>query len=304
MLRNRRGFTLTELMVAMVILSIVMASITGAFIEQQRFYSAASDIMNTRDNIREGADAILADLRPMSPADSDIYTMGTAFIEYRASTGASTVCSIDGTKRVLTLPPLTTATNAALSSWITTPAIGDSVLIFDPGANVGVADDSWGRYEVTVAPVTGGACPNSTGLTTTAAEAAAGLSISVSPALTGTTPVGAPMRFFRRTRYQLYFPSGGSGWYLGMFDCNRLRAQPCTELQPVSGPYLEPSQGGLAFAYYDSSGVVTADRTKVTRIDLVVRSRTAAVVRAHGFKSGLHGDSVAVSIALRNRPTS
>jgi hypothetical protein len=70
----------------------------------------------------------------------------------------------------------------------------------------------------------------------------------------------------------------------------------------VSGPYL-PGGGagsGLQFAYFDAAGAITADPTRVKRIDIVVRAQSSASIQASGYKRGFHKDSLAVSVAVRN----
>jgi len=58
---------------------------------------------------------------------------------------------------------------------------------------------------------------------------------------------------------------------------------------------------GLTFQYYDANGAVTAVKSQVARIDIVVRARTAAAVRAGGqAAAATMVDSVVTSVALRN----
>jgi hypothetical protein len=66
----------------------------------------------------------------------------------------------------------------------------------------------------------------------------------------------------------------------------------------------------LRFRYYDvdgneiASGADSTNRTKIARVDLIVRARTSANVRAAGIQGGAnqqYKDSLAVSVMLRNR---
>ena len=96
--------------------------------------------------------------------------------------------------------------------------------------------DSWQRHVLTAAPSGTGSCPASTGLTTSAAESAAALTLAFTPSLDTAIAPGTLVRVVRRARYELYRASD-SRWYLGYLDCLASRATPCNTVQPVSGPF-------------------------------------------------------------------
>lgn len=58
-----QGFTLVELLVAMAIGTIVLASIYGAYLVQQRHYIAQSQVAEMQQNIRAGMNLITRDIR-------------------------------------------------------------------------------------------------------------------------------------------------------------------------------------------------------------------------------------------------
>ena len=125
--------------------------------------------------------------------------------------------------------------------------------------------------------------------------------MTLSVALPATVLVGAPIRFFRPASYSLYQEPSGE-WWLGYFSCP---ANACTQRQPVSGPY-RPYVGnggpnGLAFAYFDSTGAVTADPRAVARIDVVARSQSQYNLDVANVRNRKYQDSLGVSIAVRNR---
>jgi prepilin-type N-terminal cleavage/methylation domain-containing protein len=300
--RTRAAFTLVELLVVMSILAIVMTCVMTIFVQQQRFYSGTAAIMQTRSSTHDAAYVLQSELRSMSPSSGDIYAMGANFIEFRSEIGVSVVCSIDGSQTVLTVPPLSLATGSALTSWLSTPTSGDTIVVFDPGTIAGPAADTFRLYTLTAAPSPGASCPNSTGLTTTAGEANQGWTLRITPKLTATTPVGAPIRFLRRARYEVYQETSGN-WYLGHFDCVPSRNPVCTTLQPLAGPYVAPNgggTGGIVFTFRDSTGAITADRKLVRRVDLAARAQTPIDVRIAGYKTGALTDSAFSTIAPRN----
>ncbi|MDB4915358.1 MAG: hypothetical protein JWM95_3002 [Gemmatimonadetes bacterium] len=298
----RKGFSLVELLIVIVLLALVLTSVMTIFVQQQRFYSDSSAIMETRSATREAAYVLQSDLRALSPKAGDIYAMGSKFVEFRSQPGASVVCTIDGSRTVLTVPPLNVATGAALTSWLAPPAVGDTLLIFDAGTSPGTVSDTFNIYTLTAAVTANASCPNTTGLTTTVGEATQGYTLRVTPALPATTTVGAPIRVVRRARYELYQEASGN-WYLGYFDCVPSRSPKCNALQPVAGPYVPPDNsgtGGIVFTYRDSTGAVTANTLLVRRVDLAARARTTIDVHTAGYKSGPMTDSTFMTIAPRN----
>jgi len=294
----RSGFTLVELLVVIVLLAIVLTSVMTVFVQQQRFYSDSAAIMETRSSSRDAAYVIQSDLRTVSPKSGDIYSMTAKSVEFRSQIGASVVCTIDGSRTILTVPPLNVTTGTALTSWPAPPALGDTVLIYDTGTAV----DSFKYYTLTAAPTTGASCPNTTGFMTTVGEATSGFTLTVTPALPASTVVGAAIRIMRTAHYELYQEASGN-WYLGYFDCLPSRSPKCNALQPVAGPYLPPNvagTGGIVFTYRDSTGAVTANTKLVRRIDLAARAQTTVNVRTAGYSKGLITDSMFTTIAPRN----
>jgi prepilin-type N-terminal cleavage/methylation domain-containing protein len=298
----RTGFTLVELLIVIVILAVVLTSVMTIFVQQQRFYSDSSAIIETRSSTRDAAYVLQSDLRSLSPKSGDIYAMGANFIEFRSQPGATVVCTIDASRTVITVPPLNVTTGAALTSWLSAPTIGDTVLIFDPGSTPAAVSDTFNVYTLTAIPTANASCPTTTGLTTTAGEATQGFSFKVTPALSAGTTVGSPIRVLRRARYELYQAASGN-WYLGYFDCLPSRVPACNALQPIAGPYVAPNlagTGGIVFSFRDSLGVVTANPLLVRRVDLAARAQTTVSVHTSGYKNGPMTDSMFVSIAPRN----
>ncbi len=301
--RRHAGFTLVELLVVITILALVLTTVTSVFIQQQRFYAGTSAISDVRSATRDAGYVLESELRGLSPTDSDIYAMSASSIEFRSNIGASVVCTIDPSRTSLTVPPLSLSSQAGLTSWASAPALGDTLLIFDPGPLAATSDDVWRKYTLVAAPAGAGACPTTTKLTTTAAEAAAGWTLVITPALSPSSLPGAAIRFFRRAHYELYRSATSGNWYLGYYDCVPSRTPACGALQPVSGPYLPLVDGapsGIELSYFDSLGAVTANRTLVSRIGVIARAQTASGVRMPGATPGPHLETQITTIAPRN----
>ena len=57
---------------------------------------------------------------------------------------------------------------------------------------------------------------------------------------------------------------------------------------------------GLTFAYYDSTGTVTATANRVAYIKMTVRGQSAQPIFVQGRPQGPYKDSITVSATLRN----
>ena len=292
------GMTLIELLMSLVMLGLVGVTITTVMLRQQRFHAAASAMRDVRESTREVAAILPADLRGVSPVGGDLYELGTSSLRFRAQTGSAIICTISGTRTSVTIPPLTLASEAGLTAWVSAPVAGDSVFIFDEGATEGTEDDSWRRYRLTANPAAG-VCPTSTRFTATATEADAGYTLTLSGALPTSTPVGSVIRFFRTAEYRLYAESGA--WYLGYRECPD---GACQNFQPVSGPFPGPlsSRGaGLQFTFLDSLGAVTAVPSQVSRLQFIARAETRSPIFTSGSQSDHGQDSLVITVAFRNR---
>ena len=302
--RTRRpGFTIVELIVAMVLFGIVMAAAMQVIVKQQRFYRGAGELLEMRTGLRQGVVTLTSDLRAIYPADGDIYDWSRSKIGFRSITGSSILCLMPTTTTIV-IPPATLVQNNTLTTWLTPPVAGDSVLIYDEGREVGNDDDLWRSHKITnVATATStNACLPTTGYTITG-DATSSIQYTISPALSSTTVTGAPMRFFRRVDYGLYQASDGE-WYLGASDCLPGRTPECSSYQPVSGPYRPlagAASSGLVLTYFDSAGSSltpgTGSRTKLARIGVIVRGETDAPFSTDQFQR----DSATFIIGLRNR---
>jgi prepilin-type N-terminal cleavage/methylation domain-containing protein len=290
-----RGVTLVELIVALTLFGILASVMLRVVREQQRFQVGVLAVIDTKRSARQAVDLLYAALRPT--AASDIYAATDSSIAFRATHGVSHICSIDSARALITLPSRSATEVTALSTFLAIPRAGDSLLIFDPGDNYGVDDDRW-RAHILTANTSGGACAiRPAGL---ASGSTAGLAIVVAPPLTASIGVGAPVRFFRPASYSLYRGSAGD-WMLGYVAC---AAGACTQRQPISGPYSpSPSTGarGVAFNYFDAQGAPTSDPARIARADVTARSQSATVLTFGHIRGRRYEDSLASTIAFRNR---
>lgn len=282
---TRPGASLIELVVVIVLLAAVGSTTMGVVIHQERFYRAQADAIDARATVRDAASVLQSELRALTASDGDLYAIAPGTVEFRTTLAQSAVCTISLSRREITIPPEHLASGAPLT-WIgTQPESGDTLLVL---ASDSTLANRWDRHALTSAPSRTGTCPVSSGLTTTAADAGAALTLTVSPALDSAIAPGTLVRIVRRARYELYRASD-SRWYLGYLDCLASRATPCNVVQPVSGPF---APAGIQLAYLDASGAPTANPRLVARIDLL------AIAERRSSPATL--DSLATTIALRN----
>ncbi|PYO96506.1 MAG: hypothetical protein DMD60_10175 [Gemmatimonadetes bacterium] len=304
---RRAGFTLIELIIAMVLMSLVGGAIVSLLLRQQRFYNSTTDLIQTRQQIRQAAAMLPSDLRGISSIGGDIYSMSDSALEFRSVFGSSVVCVNAGGQ--LSTVPRVLATGATMTNWSRPPAVGDSLVVYNNGPTLAVADDAWSRYQITAVTLvttnvaTG--CPTTTRLTQAGDVTAANPSyqLTVSPAAANTIAVGAAIRFFRRVRYRIYQETD-TQWYLGFFDCIAGRVPVCNASQPIAGPfqpYANNATSGLQFVYYDSTGAVTANPVQVARISLIVRGQSTGLINLSGAGGTVFHDSLRIEVGLRNR---
>lgn len=308
--RARRGLTLAELLVALTLAALLGTLLVSTLTSQQRMYGVMDTRVRVQRNLRTGVSILPADLRAASVSDSDLVALQDTLIQLRATIGSSIVCGIppsNPSKTQIDLPPLGAAYNV-FSTWYTAPAVGDTVWVYDENVDPAPYDDRWSPYKIMAfeaAPTT--ACAGSVFLD--AAKDAPSIKpryrVTLSNALTDSVRVGAGVRFTRQVRYSLFVPVGSTNAYLGYRE---LLAGVSATPEILAGPfhrYAGSGRGGLAFAYFDSTGasipspVGAADLGRVARVDVTLRSvmqppRTVDTLRAVR-------DSAVFRVALRNR---
>ncbi len=280
----RRGTSLAEIMVVIVLLAVIGSATLGVVVHQERFYRRQAEIFDARAQLRDAVAVLQSELRALTPTDGDLYSISASAIEYRATLAQSAICTIDGSRRRVTIPPEYLASGVPITWFGAQPQAGDTVLVLASDSTGG----TWRRHVLATDPSSSGTCPFSSGLTTSAAESAAAITLTLDPELETSIATGALVRVVRRARYELYRASD-SHWYLGYLDCLATRATPCNVVQPVSGPF---APGGIRLDYRNGAGGIVVDPASVARIDLL------AMAARRSSPDSL--DSLATTIALRN----
>src|SRR5260221_5945091 len=124
----RGGFTLIELIVAIVIAAIVGATLMMTLRKQERFYSSATEMMQLRSQLRDAADVLVADIRGAAVSRYGLTLMTDTALEFFATLGTSVLCATPS-GRTLFLPPATLSSGAVLTSFVASPDTGDLALV-------------------------------------------------------------------------------------------------------------------------------------------------------------------------------
>ncbi len=302
---RRAGFSLIELLITMVMLSIVGGLVVNTIARQQRFYRGASEIMDVRFQMRSAIDILSAELRGISASGGDIYagTMTSTDIQFRSNFGTSIACRMLPLSNQVYLPPNSDlAAGNRLSFLGKQPVAGNGIFILDEGASEANSDDIWQLRNITAVANAVNPC---TGTTFTGAGdvTKTGLLITFDAALPVTVLDGATVRLVQRVRYGIYQASDAK-WYLGYCESADLNTV-CATLQPAAGPYqpsAASSASGLSFYYYNESGAITTDRLLVSRIDVAIRGISGNWVSRSGkAATNYFSDTSRVVVGVRNR---
>jgi prepilin-type N-terminal cleavage/methylation domain-containing protein len=286
---TRRGFSLVELLIAMVLLGIVTLGLYRALMTNQRVYQQQTQVIGLQQNMRAAAAILPQELREVDATEGDISAMTATSMTIRAHRWTGIMC----------VPPVTgvggTVLNGVGMTIRAAPFFGrgintaiDSIFVRYEGDDGTRKDDGWVIGRVTGAVATPAVCGGQAGQV---------LVVNLDFAQSGVTNFansivsGDPVLGFETVTYSLYQPTAGGDWYVGLTTSNGQ--------QPLIGPVLT---NGLSFTYYDSTGVATAVPGRVARVDITLRAETAQLIRARSGSNNLVRlvDSVVTSVALRN----
>jgi prepilin-type N-terminal cleavage/methylation domain-containing protein len=316
-LRSRRGFTLTELMIVVVLVGVIGTALTLLLIRQQRFHRAVVSITDSRARMRDVSTILPTDLRSISTSSDDILDIGTSYIQFRAFMGTAIVCNF-ASATVIELPPKTLASGDVLTAWINPPAPGDVAYIYDDGTQGGNVDDTWVPFAITdtVSSTNSAWCSTalSPAYTATADNAARRYRITLASAPNqAQVERGAVIRFAKEVRYSAYQASDDQ-WYVGYQTCtpNADPTEPgdCSAEEMLAGPILpatsDTTTSGLFFVYYNKAGTrltaLSATDT-IARVSVGIRTTSESLRQATStaLRSVTGGDSLRFVVGFRNR---
>lgn len=240
--RARRGVTLPELLVAMVLASLLAAGGAAAMLTAERYLRQVSGKSDAQRTVREVTAVLAAELRT---ADADsLRIRGDTAVDFLGLIGTSVAC-IATPDSALVLPPDVTTLPSPLTVWRGTPATGDLVVVYDTSAG-----GHWQAARLALvsssSSATGGCLP-ADGLFSSADSAARRpvTRLALDRLLPPGIGAGAPVRVMRRGRY-LLFRGSDHAWALAYRSCDAVGV--CGTAQPVAGPLAAVADSGLVFA--------------------------------------------------------
>jgi prepilin-type N-terminal cleavage/methylation domain-containing protein len=281
---TRRGFTLVELLIALLLLGIVTAAFYGSLTTNQRAYQKQTQVIDLQQNMRAATAILPSELREVDASEGDIRAMSATSITFRARRWMGFICTPPAMP-VLANPTTMIVRRDPMYGRTPINVATDTMYVRYEGDDGTRKDDGWAQAIPTA--VVNAACPDAKpGFLVTM-----NLNLGGKPNISGGITSGSPVLGYETVTYGLYQPVAGGDWYIGLTTANGQ--------QPLIGPLLS---NGLALSYYDSTGAVTAVRDSVARVDLVVRALTNQQVRSTTGASTLARvvDSVRTSVALRN----
>lgn len=276
MTARRGGFTMTELIIVVVLGSLVLLASLQLLITQQRTYTAQNVAINGQQSTRMGWEILSSDLRELSPEGGDILAMSSTGLQVRLMRKFSIVCgTVFGANPVFYVIRGLIGANPF--------AVGDSVFVWADNEVETETDDHWVPARVTAVDATVQCLSDGTTNATMLTFQGQGANFDVT---TDSITMGAPIRSYERFSYGLTTYNGDV--YLG-------RRQASAAWLPVAGPLR--ATDGLEFVYLDDLNAVTATPADVRQIEVRIRASSRGVTNSVG---NLVSDSIAAWIYTRN----
>ena len=247
----RRGFSMIEFIVALVIGLVVLGSLVQVMVVQGRSYGKQREIVDIRETARDAASLLAWDLRQSVIGGSPFGVMGTNAVAIRSPRGIGTIC---GKHPVL----------ARYGLW---KSGGNIFATSDDSAAVyALGRDKWKTLKITAVGT-----PVAMGVTSCTWPGARAPDVVVEFAVTTKTDtswikIGAPFRNFRRVQYGEY--QVDNRWWLGR------KVGAAASYEQLTGPLLAPGSNGLAFTFYDTLGAVTANPAAVGSVAFTLRTES------------------------------
>lgn len=274
---SRRGMTLIECVVAMVVSLALVAAVDAALLAGQRMSRADEASRGLRQNLRAAASVLRAELEVLAPEAGDLARISDSAVTLRALRIAGIVC---GTQPggVLVLD------DSLLSQLRAADPSKDSVLVFNEGDPLASTDDRWIAGQLT--QVRRGACASGGGGTV--------ITIAAAPADLAGIAIGAPVRIFETDEYRRYRDATNL-WWLGVRTSS---GTGWSAMSPIAGPL---SNVGLRFDWYDAALGPTTIPDSVALVEVALRLLDQRALRAAGKVQAQSADSARIRIAFTSR---
>lgn len=268
---SRRGFTVIELIVALVLTAVIATAALRVFLGMRNAYGAVGDRLEQNAVLRDAAAVLPYEWRALGSgpgaASQDLAALSPTSVTYRATANLFFACEV----------PLAPTRRLVLDAarWYGVRSLDparDSVLVFTVDTTARPARGTWVAADLL--DLRGTMCPGGE----------AGVEVTLSRALAGVES-GTPLRGFQLTEIRLYRDRTGQRW-IGARTARKVGGWSAT--QPILGPL---DVDGLQVVAYDRGGAITRDPASAVRLGATVTARPTR-------RSGAIG--VVLQIALRN----
>jgi prepilin-type N-terminal cleavage/methylation domain-containing protein len=315
---TRRGFTLVELLIGLILLMAVGAVTYQLLVNTQRVSRSQAQRIGMQDNGRSGALIMANELRELGydqitatslaaitlklpnaltvGTNSDLRAIGPDSITYRAPRGLGYTCNLTATgpttADVVVWNPAPGVTDARRWQAYRSITTTDSLMLFIENDPQTSGDDLWLTVGLTVGQSAQN-CPNGTAGIRFRVQIPLAVGISAAD-IVANAPLGNPVRAFEIMQMRSY-TSNGKIW-LGM------RSRPLTAgttVEPVLGPLSGTAQG-LTFTYKDANNATTTVADNVRSVQIALQPMSDEMVRTTGRYAQMDIDTVTTRVSLRN----
>ena len=277
-LKQTKGITLIELLVALVITGILVGAIYRTFIGQQKTYTVQEQVVDMQQNVRASINRMMREIRMTGFGNVSMllpapYGSGPGVtIGGKLYTNVVTAnYPVAGSVTILSAMGFTTLTATPASNQVTVTSLTDAQgnTLFD------LAD----RKYVSIGGVESYTIIN-----------IAGTTLTLSGDLTYAHPVNAPVFAIRAVSYQV-----DGTLTLLRDELPRPSTQAVAQPQPVAG-----NIDNLQFAYLNANGNPTANPQDIRIIQVTLRARTNDSDPQYKSDGGYRKRTIASNVRLRN----
>ena len=275
--QGRGGFTLVELLVAIVVAGILMTAIFQVLVSQQRIFTVQRERIQSQQTVRSGLEIMAAELRELSPGEGDFLMAGPDEMEFRVVRGMGVAC-----EKTSDSPLILRVLNQGQGI-----VEGDSVHLYVEGNPSVPGSDFWITAGVSDVGSDEGPCPFP--LSAAEEDRPVGRLVTLVPSATintGEVRTGAMLRILERFSYGLMTFLGEP--YLARTVTGSL------DVVPLVGPAR--ADDGVAFRYFGADGFETTVLDAIQTVEVTVRTASGA----RDPSGRLIGDSLSVVIHARN----
>jgi len=272
--QDRRGFTIIELMLSMMIGLILLGAVYKLMITQSGGYGKQRELADVRETARSGSMLLSRDLRHAASGGSSVIAMSANSVTLLSIRGLGIVCA-----KHPTLPRYGLSGTAGKIE----AAADDTALVFQVGR------ERWQSVKLTEVGT-----PATMGISTCAWPVARVPDVVIEVTAdtgsdTAAIKIGAPFRTYRRVQYAQYLLD--DRWWLGR------KVGDAPGYEQLTGPLR--ASNGLSFTYFDTLGAPTSSPGAVGMVSFTLNAESYQKARINSGKYEFQRDSLTTKVLLR-----